>query len=292
MRYGIPDFKLEKWIIDRRLKQLKKEGVNFETDINIGEDISARYLQKSFDVILLAMGAGKAREIDIPGRHLKGVCQAMDYLTLSNLCSDGILDDTKIISAKNKNVLVLGGGDTGADCVGTANRQGAAKVVQYEILPKPMVWKESWNPAWPGWPNILRTSSSHEEGCRRDWSIMTKKFYGNNGHLVQVEFKRADWKKDGLNGRAVLYEIENSDFHENIDLAILAIGFEHVEHNRLLKELNIEFDQRGNIKTDLMHQTNIPGVFAAGDAHQGASLVVTAIKEGRTAAEAINSYLS
>lgn len=292
LRYGIPDFKLEKWIIDRRLRQLKKEGVIFETDIDIGEDISARYLQRSFDVILLAMGAGKAHDIDIPGRNLEGIYQAMEYLTLSNLYVDGVLNDKNIISAKNKKVLILGGGDSGADCVGTANRQGAAEVIQYEIMPKPMAWIHSWNPNWPEWPNILRNSSSHEEGCHREWSILTKNFYGNKNHLAQVDFKRVSWKPDPTNGRPVLTEIENNEFAKAMDMVILAIGFKHVEHNRLLKEFEIDFDNRGNINIDNVHQTNKPGVFAAGDASTGASLVVTAIKEGRTAAKSINAYLS
>jgi glutamate synthase (NADPH/NADH) small chain len=292
LRYGIPDFKLEKWIIDRRLKQLHAEGIEFETNIDIGEDLSARYLQRSFDVILLTMGAGKARDIDIKGRNVKGIFQAMDYLTRSNLYVDQLVPENKIISAKNKNVLVLGGGDTGADCVGTANRQGAAKIYQYEILPKPAVWKENWNPNWPDWPDILRTSSSHKEGCHRDWSILTRRFCADNNRLSNVEFERVVWKPDPENGRKIYTEIAGSKFTQNIDLAILAIGFEHVEHNRLLRELEIEFDSRGNIRTDTMLQTNINGVFAAGDAHTGASLVVTAIKEGRSAAASINTYLS
>jgi glutamate synthase (NADPH/NADH) small chain len=288
LRYGIPDFKLEKSIIDRRLKQLETEGVIFETHIDIGEDISARYLQRSFDVILLAMGAGKAREIDVPGRQLNGIYRAMDYLTLSNKYVDGTITKSKIISAKDKKVLVLGGGDTGADCVGTANRQGAKAVVQYEIMPKPLDWKHNWNPNWPEWPNILRTSSSHEEGCYRDWSILTKEFTGNNNHLAHVAFKKVLWQPDPDNGRHSLNEIENSEFTQDMDMVILAVGFEHVEHNRLLKELKIDFDGRGNISTDDSHQTNIPGIFSAGDAATGASLVVTAIKEGRAAAESIN----
>jgi len=237
------------------------------------------------------MGAGKARDIDISGRNLKGIYQAMEYLTLSNLYVDGVRDETQIISAKNKKVLILGGGDSGADCVGTANRQGAAEVIQYEIMPKPMAWKHSWNPNWPEWPNILQNSSSHEEGCHRDWSILTKKFYGNNNHLAQVDFKRVSWKPDPSNGRPELTEIENSEFAKEVDMVILAIGFEHVEHNRLLEELGIDFNHSGNINTDYMHQTNKSGVFAAGDANSGASLVVTAIKEGRAAAESINAYL-
>jgi len=171
LRYGIPDFKLEKHIIDRRLDQMKEEGVVLKTDVSIGEDLSARYLKKSFDVILIATGAGTARSLDVKGADLEGVHYAMDYLTKSNMYVDGLLDENKIISAKGKNVLVIGGGDTGSDCVGTANRQGAKNIYQFEIMPKPREWKESFNPEWPNWPMILRTSSSHEEGCGGDWGI-------------------------------------------------------------------------------------------------------------------------
>ncbi len=238
------------------------------------------------------MGAGKARDIDVQGRNLKGIHQAMEYLTLSNRYVDGDLNEKKIISARGKRILVLGGGDTGSDCVGTANRQGAAEVTQYEIMPKPMDWKYNWNPNWPEWPNILRTSSSHEEGCHRDWSIQTNKFSGKNNHLAQTEFKKVIWNQDEQNGKYMLSEIANSEFKKEVDLVILAIGFEHVEHNRLLKELDLEFDQRGNIKTDARRQTSKAAIFAAGDSVTGASLIVTAIKDGRVAAAAINEYLS
>ena len=287
LRYGIPDFKLEKRIIDRRLEQIKDEGVQFETGVNIGEDISARYLQKSFDIILIATGAGEPRNLDIPGRDLPGIYFAMEYLTQSNLYVEDILKNDEIISAKDKTVLVIGGGDTGSDCVGTANRQGAKKVFQFELLPKPKVWNKSWNPEWPQRPAILHTSSSHEEGCERDWSILTKSFSGKNGKLTTVNFSRLEWKENmsGYN------EISGSEFSLEIDLVFLAMGFTHVEHNKLLNDIGMQFDGRGNISIKENYLTSIKGVFSAGDAHSGASLVVKAIYNGRESAKAINDYL-
>lgn len=292
LRYGIPDFKLEKWIIDRRLRQMQEEGVKFETDINIGTDISARYLQKSFNVILLATGAGKARDLDIPGRDLNGVLQAMDYLTQANHSINGDIEPGQFEDARGRHVLVLGGGDTGADCVGTAIRQGAASVKQYEILPKPADWQHSWNPSWPSWPAVLRSSSSHAEGCQRDWAILTKSFVGKKGRLSAVNCIRVEWSGGIGPGGMKMTEILGSDFKAKADMVILAVGFVHAEHDRLLEKIGVEYDQRGNIQTDKFYQTNIPAVFSAGDAHVGASLVVTAINEGRRAAAAVHEYLS
>ncbi len=290
LRYGIPDFKLEKHIIERRLNQMKEEGVHFRPDVEIGEDLSARYLQKRYDAILITMGAGQPRDLDVPGRELKGVHFAMEYLTRSNMFVDGILEEDKIISAKGKNVLVIGGGDTGSDCVGTANRQGAKKVYQIEILPKPREWNKPWNPEWPNWPNILRTSTSHEEGCERDWNILTKSFEGEKGQLEKVNLSRIEWHK-GKDGRMNFKEVKGSAFSLDVDLVFLAMGFVHVEHNRLLQDLNLDFDGRGNIETPQPYQTSKEGVFTAGDANMGASLVVRAIYHGRQAAEAVNEYL-
>lgn len=291
LRYGIPDFKLDKKILDLRIDQLSAEGVRFINDIDIGEDLSARYLQKIFDVILITTGATAHRDFDLPGRDLEGIYPAMEYLTLSNQFVDGEIEENRIISAKDKNVLVIGGGDTGSDCVGTANRQGALQVYQYEILPKPLDWKNSWNPEWPNWPNILRTSSSHEEGCDRDWAILTKSFNGEKGKLNSAKFCRVVWKKDVTNGQFNMSEIAGSEFSLKVDLVFLAMGFVHVEHNRLLSHLGIEYDQKGNVKTNDAYMTSLPGVFSAGDAKKGASLVVHAIYEGRQAAEAIDQYL-
>jgi glutamate synthase (NADPH/NADH) small chain len=287
LRYGIPDFKLEKWLIDRRLNQLKDEGIQFEMGVDIGEDISARYLQKTFDVILIATGAGKPRNLDIPGRDLKGIYFAMEYLTQSNMYVDKILNEDQIINAKDKTVLVIGGGDTGSDCIGTANRQGAKKIYQIEILPRPKDWNETWNPEWPNWPNILHTSSSHEEGCERDWSILTKSFSGNNGILTSANFCRIEWQK----GNPSFVELDGTEFSLKIDLVLLAMGFVHVEHNQLLADLGVQYDEKGNILITDNYMTTVDGVFVAGDAHTGASLVVRSIFHGREAVRSIDSYL-
>jgi glutamate synthase (NADPH/NADH) small chain len=292
LRYGIPDFKLEKWVIERRLDQMRAEGVKFETNVIVGDDVSARYLLRTFDVILLTMGAGEPRDLNVPGRGLDGIHYAMDYLSMSNMFNGKEIKDRKI-DAKGKTVLVIGGGDTGSDCVGTANRQGAKKVYQFEIMPKPTVWDNSWNPEWPMWPSILRTSSSHEEGCERDWAISTKQFTGKGGR-VQVEegsFVRVNWVRPEGGGAPKPVEIPGSEFSLKVDLVLLAMGFVHVNHNKLLEDLKVEFDQRGNIKFDSSYQTSTTGIFTAGDAATGASLVVRAINHGRAAAKAIDEYL-
>jgi glutamate synthase (NADPH/NADH) small chain len=292
LRYGIPDFKLEKWVIDRRVEQMQAEGVQFATNVIIGEDISARYLKRTFDVILLTMGAGEPRDLNVPGRGLDGIHFAMDYLTQSNrLVSGELSKDLQTINAKNKTVLVIGGGDTGSDCVGTANRQGAKKVYQYEIMPKAQVWTDSTNPNWPYWPNILRTSSSHEEGCERDWSITTRNFSSTTTQVQEGHFARVEWKKEA-NGQMKMVEIPGSEFSLKVDLVLLAMGFVHVQHSKLLEDLQIEYDNRGNIKSSGGYATSANGVFTAGDAGTGASLVVRAIFHGREAARQIDQYLS
>jgi glutamate synthase (NADPH/NADH) small chain len=290
LRYGIPDFKLEKYVLDRRIAQMEAEGVRFETGVTIGEDISARYLRGNFDVVLLTLGAGQPRDLEVPGRELSGVHFAMDYLTRSNMVQSREIEEDKLISAKDKVTLVIGGGDTGSDCVGTATRMRARRVLQYEIMPKPPVWNEAWNPGWPAWPNILRTSSSQEEGCERDWSITTKCFTGTDGHVSEGHFARVEWNK-GSNGSFAMREIPGSEFSLKIDLVLIAMGFVHVRHERLLEELGVELDNRGNIRVDPDYMTSLPGVFAAGDANTGASLVVRAIFHGRQAAARIDRYL-
>jgi len=213
LRYGIPDFKLEKWVIDRRIQQMVQEGVTFETGVHIGDDLSARYLKRTFDVVLLTMGAGRPRDLTAPGRGLDGIHFAMDYLTQSNRFVAGLLDEASMISAKNKNVMVIGGGDTGSDCVGTAIRQGAKKVYQFEIMPKPMEWKESFNPSWPNWPQILRTSSSHEEGCERGWNILTTGFSGSETRVQKINCTRVEWKSSGdAPGLPKMVPINGSEF--------------------------------------------------------------------------------
>lgn len=290
LRYGIPDFKLEKKILDRRIAQMQAEGVEFETNTTVGEDISARFLQQKFAAILLSMGAGEPRDLHVPGRGLEGIHFAMEYLTLSNRVLNGEISADKIISAHGKTVLVIGGGDTGADCVGTANRQGAAKVYQFEVMPKPQDWKEANNPNWPNWPQILRTSSSHEEGCVRDWAITTKSFSGSDVRVQQVNCARVDWKKPENGGAPVMTEVEGSAFSIKVDLVLLAMGFLHVKHEKVMTDLDIAFDSRGNIKTT-NYATTTKGVFAAGDAGTGASLVVRAIYHGREAAVAMDEFL-
>ncbi|MBD3347220.1 MAG: glutamate synthase small subunit [Chitinivibrionales bacterium] len=290
LRYGIPDYKLDKSMLDRRIEQMSAEGVTFETDVVIGEDISVRYLRKSFDAILLTIGAGTPRDLHVPGRGLEGIHFAMDYLKQSNKAVAGELEKHQIISAKNKNVLVIGGGDTGADCVGTAIRQGARQVYQYEIMPKPMTWDKPWNPSWPNWPRIFRTATSHEEGCTREWGILTKGFRSHGINIEEADFVRVKWEKDEKKNRQVMKEIPGSEFSLKVDLVLLAMGFLHVEHGKLIEDLGIDLDDRGNLKIE-NYATTVPGVFAAGDSGTGASLVVRAIYHGREAAKSIDEFL-
>lgn len=289
LRFGIPNFKLEKWIIDRRLDQMEQEGVIFETDVNVGIDISAHYLKKYFDATVIACGSEEPRNLDVPGRDLGGIHYAMEYLSNANmyLSADTPLDT--ILTARNKNVLVIGGGDTGSDCVGTANRQGANKVYQFEIMPKPMEWTEPWNPQWPEWPNILRTSSSHEEGCDRKWSVMTKMFAGKDGKITRADCVEVKWKSK--KGTLQPCEKKGSEFHINVDMVLLAMGFTGIRRNKIYTDLNIEMTDKNTFRIDPNHMTSEPGVFAAGDAVTGPSLVVRAIKQGREAAAKVHAYL-
>jgi glutamate synthase (NADPH/NADH) small chain len=291
LRYGIPDFKLEKKIIDRRLEQMEREGIEFVTDVVIGEDLSAHYLKKTYDAILLAVGAGEPRNLDIQGRGFEGIYFAMDYLIKSNKSVAGELKEHEIINAKDKVVLVIGGGDTGSDCVGTANRQGAKHIYQFEILPMPRIWKEEWNPEWPVWPSILRTSSSQEEGCERQWNILTKKFTGRGVRLMKATFSKVEWIVDEKTRKTKMKEVQGSDFTLDVDMVLLAMGFLHAEHSRLLTDLGVNFDARGNVLAHNNYSTNVPAIFVAGDASLGASLVVRAIFQGREAAKAINRFL-
>ena len=289
MRYGIPDFKLDKEVIDRRLNQMAKEGVKFETGVLVGEDISITYLKSKFDAILIATGAGTPRDLPAKGRDLKGVHFAMDFLSRNTDKVNGSKRED-FINAKGKNVLVIGGGDTGSDCVGTSNRHGAKKIYQYEIMPMPMEWKEDRNPNWPDWPLMLRTSSSHKEGCERDWNILTKSFEGKDGKLKKVNLARIEWIKQDDGSRPQMKEISGSEFSLDIDLAFLAMGFVHTDHYPIVDKMKLDTDNRGNIASSDYH-TNIDGIFTAGDANTGASLVVRAMDHGRQAAESINTYL-
>jgi NAD(P)H-dependent glutamate synthase small subunit len=290
LRYGIPDFKLDKKILDRRLDQLRAEGIQFRTDVAVGDDISARYLQKMFNAICITMGAGEPRDLAVPGRGFENVHFAMEYLKQQNKINAGDnLESDRIITARNKVVAVIGGGDTGSDCVGTAVRQGAKEIHQFEILPQPPEERPSDTP-WPNWPRILRTSSSHQEGCHRHWSVMTKKLSGIEVRVSELHAVKVDWVQDG--GKWNVKEIPGTEFSMKVDLVLLAMGFVHVEHNRLVKDLAVELDERGNIRTDENFMSSTPGVFSAGDTIKGASLVVHAINLGRQAAEAIDRYLS
>jgi glutamate synthase (NADPH/NADH) small chain len=289
LRYGVPDFKMEKRIIDRRLEQLRAEGVQFQTGVNVGEDLSARYLHKMFDCICLAMGAGQPRDLNIPGRGYENILFAMEYLTIQNkINASEPFNEREFISAKDKVVVVIGGGDTGSDCVGTARRQGAKKIYQLEILPKPPDTRPVDTP-WPMWPRIMRTTSSHEEGCERRWSVSTKEFTGGAGiiadklHGCEVEWlkKKCEWK---------IKEIPLTDFVLDVDLVILATGFVHVVHEGLVKDMELKLDNRGDVSVN-NYQTSNPQVFAAGDMVCGPSLIVHAINGGREAAAAINQWL-
>ncbi len=289
LRYGIPDFKLEKSIIDRRLEILKKEGIIFKTSVNVGIDISADELLKEYDAIVLTGGSRKPRDLNIEGRNLKGIHFAMDFLTQNNRFVSGEEFEGERISAKGKKVIVIGGGDTGADCVGTAHRQGAEGVIQIELLPQPPKERTPDYP-WPFYPMLLKTSTSHEEGGERLFAVLTKKFIGDEkGNVKKLQCVKIEFDKTQTPPKII--EIKGSEFEIEADLVILAIGFVHPEHEGLLDNLGIEYDKRGNVKTDKNFKTSIEKVFSAGDMRRGQSLIVWAISEGRKAAYNVDMYL-
>jgi glutamate synthase (NADPH) small chain len=291
LRYGIPDFKLEKWIIDRRVEVWQKEGIEIITNTNVGVDYPTAKLLKEFDAICLSGGSRAPRNLDVPGRGLRGIHFAMDYLTQSNLRVAGKkIAPEDLIDAHGKNVVVIGGGDTGADCVGTANRQGAKQVVQIEIMAKPPE-KRAKSDLWPDFPGTLRSSSSHEEGVAREWSVMTKEFLGEGNQLKKLHCIRLEWNKPNPKSPAVMKELSGSDFEIKADMVILAMGFMSPEHPGLLNELGVKFDPRGNVLSDAAFKTSIDKVFSAGDMRRGQSLVVWAIQEGRRAAHHIDKFL-
>lgn len=291
LRYGIPDFKLNKFIIDRRVNILQQEGMIIKTNTMVGKDIKGKDMLKDFDAICLTIGAMKPRDIQVEGRNLKGVHFAMDYLSQQNKIVRGIkIDENEIINAKDKNVLVIGGGDTGADCVGTANRQGAKSVTQIEIMPKPPVARAEENP-WPYYAWVFKTSSSHQEGCERFWAMNTKKFIGKNDTVNQVEIVEVEWVKDA-SGKMSMKELSDKKKTINAELVLLALGFVHPLHEGLVQELGLETNQRGNIQVNANYQSNIEKVFAAGDSACGASLVVKAMTDGKKAAIEINKFLN
>lgn len=296
LQYGIPDFKLEKWVIERRLTLMKKAGISFKTNANVGVNIKTQTLLADFDAIVLAGGSTIPRDLPIKGRDLKGVHFAMDFLTQQNKRVAGeTLEATQDIWATDKNVVIIGGGDTGADCVGTSNRHKAKSITQIELLAKPPVERKA-NDMWPNWPMTLRTSSSHKEGADRKWAIMTKEFVGDEqGNLKALKVVKVEWKTSTDGGRPTLIEIPDSVQEIPCELALLAIGFMHPQHEGLLNQLKVDLDKRGNVAAPLegnkKYQTSIPKVFAAGDMRRGQSLVVWAISEGREAARAADEFL-
>lgn len=290
LRYGIPDFKLEKHVIDRRLRIMEQEGIVFRTNANIGVNISGQYLKDEFDAIVLCGGASAPRDLPIPGRELKGVHFAMEFLPQQNKRVAGDKLNVEEILATGKNVIVIGGGDTGSDCVGTSNRQGATSVTQIELLAKPPESRRADNP-WPLWPMVLMTSSSHEEGVDRQWAILTKEFVGDaNGKLTGLKVVDITWGPNEQ-GKMGFKEISGTERVMPCELALLAVGFVGAEKGGVLDELEVELDERGNIRTENYMSTSSEGVFAAGDIRRGQSLVVWAISEGREAARAVDTWL-
>ena len=289
LRYGIPDFKMEKKIIDRRLEILEAEGIEFKCNVEVGKTISAEDLERDFDAVILATGATIKREMPIPGADLKGVIQAMDFLPHNNKAVDGQHKRDKKFFAKNLDVIVIGGGDTGSDCIGTSNRHGAKSVTNFEIMPKPAKGRTEENP-WPYWPFKLKTSSSHEEGSHREWSILTKEFIGDKvGHVKALKTVEVKWKK--IPGeRPQLIEKDGSEKEWSCDLALLALGFTGPEKS-LPEQFGLTFDERGNVKGENAYQTNKKSIFTAGDCRRGQSLIVWAISEGREAAHQVDTYL-
>ncbi|HMK14217.1 MAG TPA: glutamate synthase subunit beta [Burkholderiales bacterium] len=284
LRYGIPDFKMEKHHIDRRMEQMRAEGVEFRVNQHIGINVPVKELLDRFDAVVLTGGSEHPRDLPVPGRELRGIHFAMEFLPQQNKVNAGDKVADQLI-ATGKHVVVIGGGDTGSDCIGTSIRQGAITVTNFELLPQPPL-EENKPLTWPDWPMKLRTSSSHEEGCYRDFSIATRRFSGKEGQVTTLHAVRLEWK-DGK-----MQEISGTEFEIKADLVLLAMGYLHPVHEGMLNELGVEFDKRGNVKADTdRYQTSIPKVFSAGDMRRGQSLVVWAIREGRQAARAADEYL-
>jgi len=295
LRYGIPDFKMEKRLIDRRMRQMEAEGVEFRSGVEVGVTLSLSSLMQTYDAIVMSCGAEKPRDLEVPGRELGGIHFAMDYLTQQNKRVAGDDEDRAAprgtITAEGKHVVVIGGGDTGSDCIGTANRQGAASITQLEILPMPPE-KENKALTWPDWPLKLRTSSSQEEGCDRDWAVLTKRALGSDGKIEALECVRVEWVKDA-SGRFQINEIDGSKFPLKTDLVLLAMGFVGPRKRGLLEQASTAFDARGNVQANMLdYRTSVPKIFACGDMRRGQSLVVWAIREGREAAYAVDQFLT
>lgn len=291
LRYGIPDFKLEKWVVDRRIRLMQQEGVDFEMNVTVGHDISHQYLQKRFDAVCLSCGAREPRDLTVPGRELKGIHFAMDYLTRQNRrTAGGSLDPEDEIHARGKRVAVIGGGDTGSDCLGTALRQGAERVVQLEILPQPPDTRDPATP-WPMWPRMLRRTHAHQEGGEVLWSVMATGFAGRDGVLKGLQGVRVQWEGEE-NGLPVPRVVPDTQFQVDVDLVLLAMGFTGPEKAPIVDSMGLELDERGNVRTWSRNTTSVKGVFAAGDMSMGQSLVVRAIADGRAAAYHIMAYLA
>jgi glutamate synthase (NADPH/NADH) small chain len=292
LRYGIPDFKLEKWIVERRVALMEEEGVVFKCNANVGVNTSINDLLRECQVVVLAGGSTIPRDLNVPGRELRGIHFAMDFLKQQNKRVSEKPVDEEDIFATAKNVVVIGGGDTGSDCVGTSNRHGALSVTQFELMPKPPASRTSIMP-WPTYPMVMKTTSSHEEGAHRHWAISTKAFIGDeNGQLKALKVVDLEWKTPQNGGPAAFEERPGSEREIPCELALLAMGFVHPQHEGLLKQLDIDLDARGNVKaTEQSYQTNIPKIFTAGDMRRGQSLVVWAISEGRECARKVDEYL-
>jgi glutamate synthase (NADPH) small chain len=290
LRYGIPEFKMEKKQLDRRLEQMQAEGVTFKTEQHVGVNVSSATLRKDFDAVLLAGGACAPRNLPVPGRDLRGVHYAMDYLSLQNKrCEGDTLDEGKFFSAEGKHVVIIGGGDTGADCLGTANRQGALSVHQLEIMPKPPLTRADNNP-WPEWPQTYRIASAHEEGVERVYSVSTKRFIDDgSGQIKELELVKVEVKN--VDGKMSLHEIAGSEFRIPCTLTLLAMGFTGPEKNGMLEQFAVNLNERGNVARDKNWMTSVEGVFTAGDMQRGQSLIVWAIAEGRSAARGIDTFL-
>jgi glutamate synthase (NADPH/NADH) small chain len=292
LRYGIPDFKLEKWVVERRIDIMKEEGVEIKCNANVGVNISINDLLREYHAIILAGGSTIPRDLEIPGRDLKGVHFAMDFLKQQNKKIAGKEVNAEPISATGKNVVVIGGGDTGSDCVGTSNRQKALSVTQFELMPMPPKTRTQFMP-WPTYPMILKTTSSHEEGAKRHWAIATKEFIGDeNGNLKALKIVDLQWKFTEENKPAQFVEVAGSETEIPCERAFLAMGFVHPQHEGLLQQLDVELDERGNVKaSEKEFHTNISKIFTAGDMRRGQSLVVWAISEGRECARKVDEYL-
>ena len=294
LRYGIPDFKMEKWLIDRRVDQMKAEGVIFRTEVEIGVDVEMPTLVEEFDAVAMTVGAEAPRDLEVPGRALDGIHFAMDFLPQQNRRNAGDSEARAAphgtITAAGKRVVVIGGGDTGSDCIGTSVRQGAASITQLEILPKPPE-RENKALTWPDWPLKLRTSSSQEEGCERDWSVLTKRAIGEDGRVEALECVRVEWAREP-DGRFAMQEAPGSAFKLQADLVLLAMGFLGPRQPGMIEQSGVELDPRGNVRADTIdYRTSVPKLFAAGDMRRGQSLVVWAIREGRQCARAIDEFL-